>query len=250
MAINRKRLMNLGSDHDFWNHYHRMIELCYEGNEEILDRIKKYDKNEFIKRHYVMANIPEKYFKFKYSIIKNYLLGQDHNKKEIEKLDKYLNSLDKAAKKGIGLYLSGSHGTAKTTIATIILRRAIKKRFKCFFWKSAEIVEFIRSGWKNEYRRIFFDYVINNVDFLVIDDVARLFGIEKTNAEQLYIDQIFTKRDDKNLATIITANHSLDKNKKHFGEALYSNFKERLIEILLVGEDFRNKIGKNLLNEL
>jgi len=175
----------------------------------------------------------------------------------VNKIEKYINSLENAAQKGIGLYLNGPHGVAKTTISVIILKLAIKKYFRCFFWKSSEIIEFIKSGWKNEYRTVFFDYIINTVDFLVIDDVARLFNTEKNEKSSLddameksYIDKIFTKRDDKNLATIITTNNVLNENKDRFGEALYSNFKEKLIEINITGKDFRHIIGNQLESEL
>ena len=157
--------------------------------------------------------------------------------------------METASKKGIGLYLSGPHGVAKTTISVIILKKAIHSFYKCFFCKSSSIVEFARSGWKNAEKKDYWEYVINKMDFLVIDDVARSYN-QINDAEKFYVDEIFTKRDDANLVTIITANHKLDSNKDLFGEALFSNFKERLIEVNLIGDDFRNIIGDKLLDEL
>lgn len=248
----RKKKVNIGS-FSFWQHYHKIIDLSTEGNEEILDRAKKYGKDEIEKRFYVLANVPEKYFDFEFDKIKKKITQLEKNENEIKKIEKYISSLGNAAQKGIGLCLSGPHGVAKTTIAIIILKKSIALNYRCFFWKSSEVVDFIRSGWKNESRRIFFDYIINNVDFLVIDDIARLFensGSQTEKAERLYIDQIFTKRDDKNLSTIITSIRDLEQNKDIFGEALFSNFKERLIEIKLVGSDYRETIGENLINAL
>ena len=238
----------MGRKYKFWSHYHRTVELCYEGNIELLDRVNS-EKSE-PERFYTIANIPKKYFGFEFDKIKKRILTEEENLKQINIIEKYLNSLENAAKKGIGLYLSGPHGVAKTTIATIILKKAICSHYRCFFWKSAEIVKFIKSGWRNDYRRSFFEYIINSVDFLVIDDVARLFKLDKKQDESLYIDEIFTKRDDLSLVTILTANHGLDYGKELFGEALYSNFKERLIEANLEGEDFRNVISESLIDNL
>jgi DNA replication protein DnaC len=237
--------------HLYWNHYHKMIDLSNEGNQELFDRLENLTTNQ---KHYVLANIPEKYYKFQFEQIKQKLLNW--NQQYVEKIEKYMHSLDTVAQKGIGLYISGPHGVAKTTISVIILKLAVRKYFRCFFWKSSEIIEFIKSGWKNEFRKVFFDYIINTVDFLVIDDVSRLFNSEKNGSslddavEKMYIDKIFTKRDDMNLATIITTNNTLSENRSRFGEALYSNFKEKLIEINIQGEDFRQEIGNKLEEEL
>jgi DNA replication protein DnaC len=232
----------------FWDHYFKISELSEFGNEGVPEKLEKYNtEKDMLKRHYSLANIPEKYFSFEFETIKTKLKETD-NAESIAKIEKYFGSLDKAAKKGIGLYLCGEHGVAKTTIATIILKKAIAEDFRCFFAKSTEIVEFARSGWKNEDRKVFFDYIVNTVDFFVIDDVARLS--EVTDAEKIHTDKIFTKRDDLNLVTIMTANHIMDKNKSLFGEGLFSNFKERMIPVELFGDDYRNTIGDSLLDKL
>jgi len=231
----------------FRQHYFSMLNMA---DERILEKIRSYDpKNEFFERNYILSHIPEKYFDFEFEKIKAKILTTEQNIEEIQKVEKYLNGLNKAAKKGIGLYLSGPHGVAKTTISVIILKKAIQSFYRCFFCKSASIVEFARSGWKDSDKKDFWDYVINTMDFLVIDDVARSYN-QVNEAERFYVDEIFTKRDDANLVTIITANHKLDSNKDLFGEALFSNFKERLIEVNLIGEDFRNIIGDKLLEAL
>lgn len=229
--------------------YFKISELSEAGNEGVTERLNKYPSvDQLLQRLYVLGNIPEKYFDFEFSQIKKKLSTFEDNAPAIQNIEKYLGSLDKAASKGIGLYLSGEHGVAKTTIATIVLKTAFKQNYTCFFAKSTEIVEFARSGWKNEERKIFFDYVVNTVDFFVIDDIARLADVN--DQERMHIDKIFTKRDDMNLVTIMTANHEIDKNRQIFGEALFSNFKERMIPVQLIGQDYRNTIGNSLLDKL
>ena len=242
--------MKKGNKKIFWDHFFKISELTRVGNEGILDRVEKYSGVEnFIRRNFALANIPEKYFDFEFEKIRAKILTVEQNIESVKKVEKYLSSLSKAAEKGIGLYLSGPHGVAKTTISAIILKTAIESYFRCFFSKAASLVDYARSGWKNESRKIFWDYIVNNVDFLVIDDIARSYE-QVDEAERFYLDQIFTKRDDSNLVTIITSNSVLDDCKDLFGDALYSNFKERLIEVNLIGDDYRNTIGNQLLNEL
>lgn len=233
----------------FMNHYFTLSELANNGNESINERVKVWNpEKEFLKRCYALANIPQKYFDFEFEKIKNKILTTDANFESVQKIEKYLNNIENIAEKGIGLYITGPHGVAKTTIAIIIIKKAIQMHYRSFFCKSSEIVDFVRSGWTSEERKLFWNYVVNTTDFLVIDDIARLFQVQES--ERLYIDQIFTKRDDSNLPTIITSNHELAENKDLFGEALYSNFKERLIEVDLIGDDYRFTIGESLTKQL
>ncbi len=239
----------MGRKRDFWNHYFRFRHLTQFGNEKMHQKLEECDSvNSWLETNYVLANIPPKYFKFELEKIKKRILTVEKNYESMEKLDNYLDNFDNAVEKGIGLYLSGPHGVAKTTISIIILKEAIKKHYKCFFCKSSEIINFARSGWKSEDRKIYWDYIVDNVDFLVVDDIVRLFDV--SDKERIHIDEIFTKRDDANKVTVITANHELRDNKDVFGDALYSNFKERLIEIDLVGDDYRDFIGEGLMDEL
>lgn len=245
--INRK---NQTKKYKFWSHFHTMLDISKTGNEKISERLSFFSSvDDFTEKNYLLANIPEKYFDLDFSPIKDKLLKSNNTIEEIEKFEKYYNAIDKAAEKGIGLYIYGSHGVGKTSLAIILLKIAIQKYYSAFFSTSNEALEFMRAGWKNEDKKFFWTYVINNCKFFVIDDIGRLFS-QFNEGEKTNINDSFIKRDNSNLCTIMTANHSLDQNRDLLGEALYSNFKERLIEIKFVGEDYRNIISKQLLDEL
>jgi DNA replication protein DnaC len=248
--INRKTQHDNPLKHEFWSHFHHMIDMTKFGNEKILERLEHYSSIEnFLEKNYLLANIPEKYFGFELDLIRDKVETIESNIEQLNKIEKYLNAIPKAAKDGIGLYISGSHGVGKTALAIIILKAALKNYYTAFFSRSTEVIEFVRSGWKNEDKKAYWTYVVNNCTFFVIDDLGRLFS-QISDSERANIDEIFTKRDDSNLCTIITANHSLETNKDLLGDALYSNFKERLIEVKLLGEDYRNIIGESLLDKL
>jgi len=235
---------------EFWSHFHYMLDLSKFGNEKILERLEDYSSvDDFLEKNFLLANIPEKYFDFEFSKIRDKIETIETNVEQIKMYEKYFGSIEKAAREGIGLYISGSHGVGKTALAIIILKKVLENYYSAFFSKSSEVVEFVRSGWKNDDKKAYWTYVVNNCQFFVIDDIGRLFS-QINDAERANIDDIFTKRDDSNLCTIITANHSLENNRDMLGEALYSNFRERLIEIKLIGEDYRNIIGGTLLDKL
>jgi len=245
--INKK---NEGLKSRFWEHFHHLLDISQFGNEKIVERLDSYSSiDDFFEKNFLLANIPEKYFKLGLEEFRNMIQTMEKNIAELEKIEKYLQTLDKANKNGIGLYISGPHGVGKTGLAIVILKAAIMSYYPSFFSRSTEIIEFARSGWKNDDKKSYWSYVVNNSDFFVIDDIGRLFS-QLNEAERIHIDEIFTKRDDSNLCTIITANHTLEINKDLYGEALYSNFRERLIEVKLIGEDYRNVIGDSLLDKL
>lgn len=245
--INRKQN---SLKHEFWSHFHKMIDLSRFANDKIIERLGYYSSvDDFFEKNFLLANIPEKYFKFELDMIRDKIETIESNIEQIKKIEKYIGSIEKAAKEGIGLYISGSHGVGKTAIAIIILKIAIEHYYPAFFSRSTEIIDIVRSGWKNEDKKAYLSYVVNNCIFFVIDDIGRLFS-QTSDAERANIDEIFTKRDDSNLCTIITSNHPLETNKDLLGEAIYSNFKERLIEVKLIGEDYRNIIGDSLLERL
>jgi DNA replication protein DnaC len=249
VVIKRKKQV-ISIKYEFWTHFHHMLEMSKFGNEKILERLNIYSSiDDFFEKNYLLANIPEKYFDFEFNFIRDKIESIESNIEQVKKIEKYINSIEKAASKGIGLYISGSHGVGKTAIAIIILKTAIRHYYSSFFSRSTEIIEFIRSGWKNEDKKTYWSYVSNNSNFFVIDDIGRLFS-QISDSERTTIDELFIKRDDANLCTIITANHSLETNKDLLGDALYSNFKERLIEIKFLGEDYRNIIGESLLDKL
>jgi DNA replication protein DnaC len=240
----------LSNKHEFWSHFHQMLEISRFGNEKIFERLSHYSSvNEFFEKNYLLANIPEKYFDFNLNMMRDKIETIESNIEQVKKIEKYIDSIEKAAEKGIGLYISGSHGVGKTAIAIIILKTAIQHYCSAFFSRSTEIIQFVRDGWKNEDKKAYLSYVVNNSTFFVIDDIGRLYS-EISEAERSNIDDIFTKRDDANLCTIITANHPLETNKDLLGDAMYSNFKERLVEVKLLGEDYRNIIGETLLDKL
>lgn len=236
--------------YSFWSHFHHMIDITKFGNEKIVERLDFYSSvDDFFEKNFLLANIPEKYFKFSFDSIRDKIETIELNIEQVKKIEKYINSIDKAAEEGIGLYISGSHGVGKTAIAIIILKIAIQHYYSSFFSRSNEIIDFVRSGWKSEEKKAYWTYIVNNCVFFVIDDIGRLFS-QINDAERANIDEIFTKRDDANLCTIITSNHPLETNKDLLGDALYSSFKERLIEVKLLGEDYRNIIGESLLDKL
>lgn len=247
--ISRKN-QNSSLKHEFWEHFHKMLNISILGNEKIIEHLDDYSSvDNFFEKNFLLANIPEKYFDFEIEKLKDKLQTIEANIEQVAKIEKYISSIDKAAQKGIGLYISGSHGVGKTAISNIILKTAIKKYHSSFFCRSNDLIEFVRAGWKNEEKKVYLSYVVNNCTFFVIDDIGRLFS-QVNEAERLNIDEIFTKRDDSNLCTIITSNHPLEANKDLLGEAIYSSFKERLIEVKLIGEDYRSIIGESLLDRL
>ena len=76
--INRKNKGN-SQKHEFWSHFHHMLDISKDGNEKILERLDCYSSiNNFFEKNFLLANIPEKYFDFESIHLKTLYLGNNN----------------------------------------------------------------------------------------------------------------------------------------------------------------------------
>ena len=221
---------------NFMEHYMNMCEFALD-IPKLNEQLKKTQK--FEERNLILANIPRKYWKFTIEQIAGDF-NSVKNKKNIEDLSiikGYKEKLDKMKEEGIGLYIQGESGTSKTTLAIIILKQALIQKFRVFFCTSSELIDFVTQGWHNEMFKIRWQYIVDNVDFLVIDNIANECSID--SKEKQFLDKLFTNRSNLNLPTILTSNVKIDDAKNKFGKSLCSLFKESLVTVTLIGKDIR-----------
>jgi DNA replication protein DnaC len=229
----------------FLDHYFRMYELSeFDG----LRRSVKEQTNE-LKRHHLLANIPVGYFDFTFNQVVDTWSKDIANDEAIEHFTLYYNNLDKAKQNGTGLFLTGSHGLAKTTAAITILMNAISQSFTSYFISMSDLAEFVMSGWKDSNLKLKYQYIVTHVDFLVIDDIGRGYNIQAGQSTQ-FLDKLFVTRCNQKKSTILTSKHSIDSGTDIFNEALLTLLKSSLIEIKLVGDDIREHQSKSLIDQL
>lgn len=229
----------------FLDHYFRMYEMSeFDG----LRSIVKEEINEK-KRHLILANIPAGYLNYTLEHVLDTWSSDVANDEAIENFTLYYNNLDKARDQGTGLFLTGTHGLAKTTAAIIVLIRAIELKFTSYFISMSDLVEFVTSGWRDYNIKLKYQYIVTHVDFLVVDDIGRSCNIQSTQSTQ-FLDKLFVTRSNQKKSTIFTSKHGIESGTEIFNESLLTLLKSSLIEIRLVGRDIREHKSKLLVDQL
>lgn len=188
----------------------------------------------------IRANIPVKYRDFTLSHI-------DHpeSQKLVKRVTKYMENLQKHRKKGIGLYLYGNPGTAKTVLGCIVLMNALRRKYTCYFTNADHYLELsVTRKDDAEAREIVKQ--LSNTDFLLIDDLGREYR-DKGGFVESHLDELLRNRADNLLPTLITTNKKQDDLAQN-NSRLLSLFHEHFITIPFTTKDYRKKIGVKLQN--
>jgi len=187
----------------------------------------------------VNANIPKSFWDleldFKYFTQK----FRDENKPSLNTISDYLSHLPDAIKTGAGLYIYGSYGVGKSFIGCSILKKALEQKFKAYFILLSELINLAHRALRDDEIRAFLDYMIMEVDFLLVDEIDKKY---KTDLIDALLDEAFKKRYYSGKPFIVTSNDSPTKVLDGFGRSVCEIFSERIIEVPLVGESFRPEI--------
>jgi len=192
--------------------------------------------------HIQRANIPPKYRD------KDFKDFVEQNQLAYQKVTDYCKHLKSAKSKGIGIYFVGPSGTGKTLLACSILKEAVRQGYTGYFGFLSSIIvtindEFFRKKSGDTFGRI------KTCDFLVIDEIEKIYKSDSGYVDALF-DELIRTRDFDNLPVIMTSNVTMDRLESVHGKSVCSMLTEKLIEIPLVGPDFRKLIATTLEGEL
>lgn len=192
------------------------------------------------------AGVPTKFWDYTLDTC-DYL--QDNTRSKVQS---YINKIDKAFNKGIGLYCYGSNGVGKTLCVSIILKETIKKGYSARFTNLSEAITILsnRTFNRNSDSATYQKEIIE-VDFLVLDDLTKIYK-NTENQTSVYIDsvldQLFRTRANSCLPTLLTANatrgEAIKSKEESFALGLLSLFDEHLLDIHFMGKDIRNNKHK------
>lgn len=186
------------------------------------------------------ANVPVKYWDLEFSDL------DAANAQVKEKLIQYCSKFRGVLDRGIGLYLVGANGVGKTLGASLVLKEALRQKYRCRFTTMNEIMAMSSDGMYDAVARNGYRKEIIEVDFLVIDDITKTYK-NKEKASSAYIDvqldHLFRTRANCNLPVIVTSNHerkeALASVDETLSNSLLSLFAEHLKDITFLGKDRR-----------
>ncbi|AEN79792.1 DnaC-like helicase loader [Mycobacterium phage Pleione] len=168
----------------------------------------------------------------------------------LQGVEKYLDRHEAFLQRGMGLYFSGTFGTGKTMIANLVLKELIKRGQTCFATTFAQTIEMYTSTWRDKDEKAWFQRKFLDSQFLLLDDVGKeLRGTRLALAETTF-DAILRERVTHGRPTLITTNLAADELHEGYGGAILSLIREKSLEEVFEGEDFRPRANDRELDEI
>ena len=167
----------------------------------------------------------------------------DLNEKILDYVQGYIDTIDNNFKYNKGLFLYGSNGTGKTSIASIIIKEAYKHRYtaKRMTWVDYMTLYTRAWGCNNFELKMHTEDVIKDIkdrEFLVLEEI----GKEQDNKLAMtLLEDLLRHREDKGFPTIICTNLAPKSVVERYGASIESLIKGNMTPIKLVGRDNRKE---------
>jgi DNA replication protein DnaC len=161
----------------------------------------------------------------------------------VERVRQYCDNIDAVLAQGRGLWLFGSAGTGKTTLAMLVSKTALEARRSVAIYSLPKLLARIRRTYDAEageqsYSQLF--ERLTSVDLLHIDDL----GAEQRTEwvlEQLY--SLINERYEAGRSVVVTTNHDEEKLREQMGDRIVSRLAEMCDPLPLYGTDQRWEKG-------
>lgn len=167
----------------------------------------------------------------------------DLNEKFLDYVQGYIDNIDNSFKYNKGLFLYGSNGTGKTSIASIIIKEAYRHRYtaKRMTWVDYMTLYTRAWGCNNFELKMHTEDVIKDIkdrEFLVLEEI----GKEQDNKLAMtLLEDLLRHREDKGFPTIICTNLAPKSVVERYGASIESLIKGNMTPIKLVGKDNRKE---------
>jgi DNA replication protein DnaC len=177
----------------------------------------------------------------------------------IDSIQVYLENMSDFVDQGVGYILwSPRTGTGKTLLASLILKEALAQGYSGYFTSFSEMLDLYTAGWSDGETRRWFSHRIQNVDFLVVDEIGKENGNRQNVVDEL-LDRVIRSRVANNRPIVIPTNLSpsrtedegrtMGKNFMRYQQGLLDLLGEASIKLEVEGENFRGVMLNQRLHD-
>lgn len=205
------------------------------GDENVCDCITQRRLN----RLYSHAGIEMKYQRLDWD---DFILTPD----QLAPIRSYIDGVDGHMNHGTGFFISGTVGTGKTFIATMILKALILKDYTCFFQMFSQTIESYTDSWGDSEKKEAFAERFLRSKVLCLDDLGREMPNKVAPAA---LDYILRTRNQCLRPSIVTTNLTPQQIQSRYGAQILSLLMEQSIGVHLTGLDFRPRAHERGENE-
>lgn len=162
---------------------------------------------------------------------------------------KYLEAHANMVSRGTGFILSGTYGTGKTLLMTLLLKELVKLGYSCYSTTFASMIEMFTAGWRSPEDQRHFQRKIMQSEVLLLDDLGREMKT-KTKLSETTFDDVLRTRVQGGRPTLITTNMDPAQLSTGYGGAILSLLSEVCIRYEMKGSDFRPRSSERSQDEL
>lgn len=192
------------------------------------------------KKHtsYIGAGVPKKYWDFELSfLLEKFTL---ENNTSLIIIKNYCAKIESMIEDGVGLYLQGVSGVAKTAIAFYIMKKALGKGIPCYSLRLSQLTKLLYESTRDDAKKDFLQFIKEETALLFIDEIEKDFAIGDTSRFMgSQVNDFFGYLYDNQRALIVTSNIPKSDLQKVHAFNIVDRLQE-LVDVVLVGESFRS----------
>jgi DNA replication protein DnaC len=178
--------------------------------------------------------------------------GIDHNKKVfVDIIQKYVDGIHHALKKGYGFALLGSNGVGKTYFISYVLSEAIKNGRTAYYTTMPQLAYNIKCGFDDIGMRKRLEWYLTS-DFLAIDELGKekFHKKEQKTFIDTEIERMMKNRCDDALPVILAANMNAEQLFGSYGATIGSIIMGKMKMAAMKDGDYRQKMAKSMNSEM
>lgn len=195
---------------------------------------------EFLKQiAFTGADISKKYWTFDFSDLTPEF--QKENEIALRIIRTYSRGIKKAIDEGIGLFIQGQAGLAKSSIGHLILREAVLAGFTGYSIRMTKLSRLIFDSLDSPEKKQQLDWIREKVQILMIDEIEKDYKAGDLSSFQgTQVNDFFSEIYDRQVPLILTSNLAKKDLVGKQASNIIDRFKE-LIDVIFVGESYRNQ---------
>jgi len=187
---------------------------------------------------YTGAGILKKYWDFEL----DYLLPEfkEKNSFSLKILEKFCADIKSNIDSGIGLYIQGVSGVAKTSLAFYLLKEALKHDIPSYGIRLSQLTKLLYESTTDDNKKDQLNFIKNETKLIFVDEIEKEFSIDDTTKFMgSQVNDFFSHIYDTQKSLIVTSNVPKTELKKVHAFNIVDRLQE-LIDVIFTGASFRD----------
>jgi len=187
----------------------------------------------------LIANIPKKYWDFDLRYLTEEFVKE--NKNSLLIIQQFRDKIDVAVKDGIGLYVQGDVGLAKSALSSYLLKYAIRKDVVAYSVRMSQLTKLIFDSLKEPESKMQMEWIKKEVQLLLIDEIEKDYKLnDLSQFAAIQANDFFGMLYEKKKSLIVTSNVSKEGLRQSHPANIVDRLEE-LIDVVFTGNSYRRQ---------